>query len=339
VGLSVVALASCGGPSDQGHRSTTTTAAPTTTSRPSATGPTTSSTPSSTAATTTAVPTTTTTAPPASTDFGPYPVVTEEHVWTDTSRPTAPGHGRAATAGRRLPVRIYLPSGGPTPPTDPLPLVVWAHGLDASVDYFDGYLRAWAARGYIVAAPTFPLTHEGAPGGTVFDDVANQPADVRFVIDHLLVELGRPAPGRPRVDPSRIAVGGHSLGGVTALALASGPCCRDPRVRVVFSIDGEAPPFPGGAAPVGLPVLLVHGDADTTFPASASRAVFEAATGHRYLVVLRGAPHTPFRLRRPREVITATVGDFLDLELKGRPGWAAQLERSATVAGFSALER
>ncbi|MBX3313755.1 MAG: hypothetical protein KF906_05480 [Actinobacteria bacterium] len=330
----VVWLAACGGtgsddaaPTDDSGHSTTTDPAPSSTSATVMT---------STTATTAATTSPTTIAAPAA-SYGPYPVLAEDHTWTDWSRQTSPGGGRPAVAGRRLPVRIYFPDGGSA--EGPFPVFVWAHGLDATVDYFDSMLRDWAARGYVVVAPSFPLTHLGAPGGTVYDDVANQPADVSFVLDQVLAPDGPVGSHHPGlVDADLVAVGGHSLGGVTALALTGSPCCADERVRAVVSIDGEAPTFVRGAGPVARPVLLIHGDADTTFSPDRSRAVFETATGPRYLVVLRGAPHTPFRLERPAAVITATVVDFLDLELKRRPGWEERLRSSATVDGLSTIE-
>lgn len=289
----------------------------------------------------TAASTTTTTA--ASTTYdadGPFLVGTEDRAWTDESRPTAPGHDRPATAGRRLQVRLYFPTMGEGPADGPFPLFVWAHGLDATVDYFDPLLRAWAARGYVVAAPTFPLTHRDAAGGTVFGDVVNQPADVSYILDRLTAEDGPSGTLHPAlVDPTRIAVGGHSLGAVTSLALGGSPCCADDRIDAVVSVDGEPPPMPGGSGVVAVPLLLIHGTADDTFPLDRSRTVLSAATGHRYLIVIQGAPHTPFRIEGPNAVIASTVGDFLDVELKGRPDWLEQFLRNAVVPGVSTLEQ
>ena len=48
--------------------------------------------------------------------------------------------------------------------TERYPLFVWAHGFDATVEYFAPLLRAIAARGYVVAAPLFPYTSLHASG-------------------------------------------------------------------------------------------------------------------------------------------------------------------------------
>jgi dipeptidyl aminopeptidase/acylaminoacyl peptidase len=225
-------------------------------------------------------------------------------------------------AGRALPTRVLRPATG-----GPYPLFVWAHGFDATVDYFAPLLRAIAARGYVVAAPTFPHTRLGGPGPVRYGDYVNQPADVSFVIRSLLARH----PGL--IDPRRIAVGGHSLGAVTTMGLVANRCCLDPMVSAAVEVDGSQLRFPEGTpvAPA-VPVLFVHGAADTTFPVAQSQAMYAAAHAPKFLVVIPGAPHTAFRIPADYAVILRSIEDFLDAYVGKVPGAVARVRAEATQA-------
>ena len=58
---------------------------------------------------------------------------------------------------------------------------VWAAHIS-----FRALLTAWAAAGYVVAAPLFPLSSSETPGGPDGGDIGNQPGDMSFVIDQML---------------------------------------------------------------------------------------------------------------------------------------------------------
>jgi predicted dienelactone hydrolase len=151
----------------------------------------------------------------------------------------------AAHPGHILPTLILYPArapGGPgaTPVSaaGPFPLVVFSHGWGMHGLLYGNLLRPWAAAGFVVSAPTFPLTSIGAPGGGVIGEYVNQPADVSFVVTQMLRrDRGDGLGGL--VNRHRIAAVGHSLGAVTTLALASNRCCRDTRIRAAVAIAGE----------------------------------------------------------------------------------------------------
>ncbi len=63
----------------------------------------------------------------------------------------------------------------------PYPLIVFAHGSGGDVEGYTTMLSAWAAAGYVVAAPTFPFPEEASS-----DDYQNQPIDMSFVVDEVL---------------------------------------------------------------------------------------------------------------------------------------------------------
>ncbi|MDP5219896.1 alpha/beta fold hydrolase [Ruegeria sp. 2205SS24-7] len=96
------------------------------------------------------------------------------------------------------------------------PLVVLSHGM-----YGNAYNQAWfanalARRGYVVAAVNHPGTSTWSRDPEVTRQLWERPKDISRVIDHATAtpELAM------MVDPARVFMAGHSLGGFTAIALA-----------------------------------------------------------------------------------------------------------------------
>ena len=123
-------------------------------------------------------------------------------IFVDTRHTTAANGDVPARASRTLPTVIFYPAAGtpsagasPNAPADlddaPYPLIVFAHGLGSSGVEYQGLLERWAAAGFVVAAPKFPLTHRGTPGGVNPSDYQNQPADVSYVITAVLQASAR----------------------------------------------------------------------------------------------------------------------------------------------------
>ena len=180
---------------------------------------------------------------------------------------------------RPLPTTVSVPEAGPD-----APLIVFCHGFWGHPRKFRRLLASWVEAGSVVAAPAFPRTNDESPPPYVVEDVANQPADVSFVLDELLARgLGA---------PDRIGVGGFSLGAETALAAGLHPRHADSRIAAVCAVAGGFfhPDFAGGPFRP-LPLLLVHGTQDESVPYGASPAVADAATGPTELVTLQGAGH------------------------------------------------
>jgi len=182
--------------------------------------------------------------------------------------------------GRPLPTTLYVPESGAT-----APLIVFGHGFWGHPRKFTRLFARWVDAGYLVAAPAFPHTNDENPPPYLIEDVANQPADVSFVLDELLARgLG---------DAERVGVGGFSLGGETALAVGLHPRYADPRVRAVVAVAG-ALFHPDFAADVlrPLPLLLVHGAEDTKKDRlREALKVYEAAQEPKQLVTIEGAGH------------------------------------------------
>jgi fermentation-respiration switch protein FrsA (DUF1100 family) len=280
---------------------------------------------------------------------GPFAVGRRDEVFVDTSRPTEQNRDAPARASRTLPTIVVYPAAGapaeqevpgaaPLVEEGPFPLVVFAHGFTGNAAVYLPSMRHWAAAGYVVAAPTFPLTSAGAAGGPNVTDYVEQPADVGFVLDSVLRLAGDGGPLAGVVDDEHVAAGGHSLGAITTVGLAFNDCCQDPRVDAVFPVSAATWDFDGRPDERrDLPVLLIHGDADDTLAFSGSVDLYRPVTAPRFLVRLEGGPHLLFwRDPWPPLVDEAVIG-FLDRYLKERAGGLADLEHAGTRPGLTTL--
>jgi acetyl esterase/lipase len=220
-------------------------------------------------------------APPAR---PPYAVTETTLHLVDRSRPTV-SHGRTISAFRTLTTLVWLPA---VPATRPL--IVFAHGFDVGPDSYATLLQTWAAHGYVVAAPEFPLTDAAVAGANLDEnDINNQPADLRFVTDALVVP-GSPVAGR--IDPHRVAVTGHSDGAESALAASLlPPPAGEPRYLALIAMSVQ--PLPGSGATTNPPILVTQGDADTINPPAWGAQTWQQAASPKYLLTLREGGHLP----------------------------------------------
>jgi dienelactone hydrolase len=258
----------------------------------------------------------------------PFRVGHRTVTFTDTAR------------GRTLVTRIRWPRNAP----GRRPVVLFAHGHDGLPENYDEVLDAVAAAGYVVVAPTFPLSRKGAPGGASLVDAANQPADESFLLDRVL-----PHPWL-RADATRIAAGGHSLGAITTYGLVYNRCCHDDRVDAAF---GYAPAqFGFGGQPNdagrGVPFLGVQGEGDLRIPIATGRdAVAKLAPPTFFVTLLRADHSSAFQSDKPppsadigeqRLIVARVTIDFLDAELLHTAGAVARLRRDAVVPSLATLD-
>lgn len=270
---------------------------------------------------------------------GGFKVARLDQTFVDTRRPTPANNEAPAQPSRTLQTTVHYPD---TAEGGPFPLVIFAHGFTASPAAYQPLLDAWAAAGYVVAAPAFPLSNGQAPGGPTQNDIVNQPGDVSFLITELTALRDGPLAGR--IDASRVGVAGHSMGGVTTLGVFANTCCRDDRVRAAIVMAGNEVPLPDGKYTVrdSTPSLFIHGDADDLIAVGRGREAFAHAPAPKFFVTLIGAGHSPpfgGRTENPTgEVVVRTTIDFFDHYLKGEAASLGRLKADAVVTGVADLQ-
>lgn len=203
------------------------------------------------------------------------PVVVE---LVDTSRATVRG-GVVLDGVRRLPTTVWHPE---TP--GPHPLIVFAHGYQVGPMTYARFCAALAARGYVVAAPSFPLADASRGNGLDRDDIGNQAVDVDFVISSLRATDAA-------IDDGPVAVIGHSDGATVALLVAERPAVMHPAVGAVVAIAPDAVEGPFTNTPP--PVLIIHGTDDPIAAFADSQGDLARFRGARWLLALEGADHLP----------------------------------------------
>ncbi len=287
-----------------------------------------------------------------------YAVGTSQSTFVDSSRSTSANGDFAGAATRTIPVEFFYPADGqaagsgdgdsvpgaaPDTAHGPYPLILFSHGYAVTPEFYRPLLERWAAAGYVVAAPVYPIL-SGTPGGASHTDYEKTFDDARFVISQV---LATPAsdPLSGMVDPLRIAAAGHSDGEVVAFAQGLLECCRDDRVKAVLAMAGDLSnannPHVRNA---GVPILHIMETEDEYDPYQHSidwdRANLDAP---RWLLSLLGASHVPPYTQPGNaafELVSAATIDFFDGTLKGHP---EQLDAIATAVndsnGTGALER
>jgi dienelactone hydrolase len=282
-----------------------------------------------------------------------FAVGTRFETFVDRSRPTNATADSEAKPDRTFQTLVTYPAAGPpgrppaseAPPATggPFPLVVFSHGSGVSSPArYELLFNAWAAAGYVVAAPKYPLSSTSLPGAN--GDAVNQPADVSFLISEM-VRLGANRASRYAglVDGERVAVAGHSLGAATTLGVAFNGCCVDRRIDAGIVMAGSEAFFPNEQWFNGIrtPILIVHGDDDRIVRLADGQKVFADAPPPKAMLTLFGGDHNrpyggslattdnPERLgatlNGPTTIVNAAAVAFLDHYVKDQRNALARL--------------
>jgi predicted dienelactone hydrolase len=218
----------------------------------------------------------------------------------------------------------------PVGETGALPLVVFAHGWNSNPSVYEVLLDSWAEAGFLVAAPTFPDSTNTLPGSPV-SNYAEQARDMSFVISSFLGGAQGP------VDPSRIAVAGHSDGGTDIALLALNPNYADPRIRAYISMSGEIPAGVSGpwGAPTAGALLVAVGSADQYGLLGRATQIYQTAEMPKALLTLAGGDHltTFIGTSAGEEAMRAETVRFLKAAFSGPSVSSAQLQGALFPTG------
>ena len=190
--------------------------------------------------------------------------------------------------------------------------------------------NAYAQLGYIAVSIDYRLVGDDPPT----EDLARDPTSPQSVaaaaarIDAVrAVEWMRANAATYRIDPNRIAIGGHSAGAITSLGVAYRDAGVDGAdVQVVLSLSGGLYGQESIIDADDPPLIMIHGTADPTVPFSLAEAVEAQALSvgliHEFYP-LAGVGHgTP-------SVLTSTVVDGITLADRIRNFFYAHLELGA----------
>jgi predicted dienelactone hydrolase len=229
-------------------------------------------------------------------------------VWYPTSGPATEYRYTPSFSG------LLAKDGPPTAACgQPAPLVVFSHGdLGCGIQSMT-LTEELARNGYVVAAPdhadatichTAPL-----PPGTklpvqplqpkilapeAWDDTsrADRRRDIEEVIDTLLQD----EEFRLVIDPQKIGLAGHSLGGYTVVGMAGGwQSWLDPRIKAVLALSPYVMPFQvkNTLHQVRVPLMYQGGTLDVGITPflKGPRGAYAAGNPPAYFVELRSAAH------------------------------------------------
>jgi dipeptidyl aminopeptidase/acylaminoacyl peptidase len=209
----------------------------------------------------------------------------------------------------------WIPAAG----NDPRPLVVLVHGWGRNAERMLPYMSALHRLGANLLA--FDARHHGVSDRDGYASMPKFSEDIRASIDF--------ATARRRVDSTRVAVLGLSVGGAAAIHAAA----HDPRIRAVVTAGAFADPrdamvtlgrwswVVGPALPLAFRVgewrigarfaeiapeavivrasarfFIVHGDADAVVPVSHASRLQAAAPNHCELWIMPGRGHSDTHL-------------------------------------------
>jgi len=174
----------------------------------------------------------------------------------------------------------------------PYPLVLFSHGSCGYALQSTFLHSILASYGFIVVSPPHPgntfaeFPTCGTPGAQVAS-AQERPQDMIFVLDQMLAlnaDSGSPFFGA--IDPDKIAMSGHSFGGLTTYLVAA----MEPRIKVAMPFAPAVPGLPM----LTMPSLSILGQIDSVVNNTAIRNAYASALPPKALVEIEHAGHYAF---------------------------------------------
>jgi predicted dienelactone hydrolase len=234
--------------------------------------------------------------------------------------------GRAGTANdpmllkvADLDVAVWPPKVG----AGPYPLALFSHGVGGCKTQSTYLMQALAEHGILVVAPDH--TDKGArcpeempTPEEVMQKLPGLHEDRRDDFQKLRESIPTdPALSGWPIDPDRVVLIGHSLGGYTVLGLAGAwPSWKMARIAAVVALTPYAQPFltNGAVESISVPVLLQSGGKDLPTLEESQERVFAKLTGPACKVVYLEANHFAWTNRETKfhDATAAATIAFLD---------------------------
>lgn len=241
---------------------------------------------------------------------------------------------------RSLPTTVWYPAAGrggsgAAAAAGRFPVVEFSHGLHGLPEYYQSLTSAWAAAGFVVAAPAFPDTNAKA---RTFDpaDMLNQPADAWYVLTQVLAldtRTGDVLAGH--LDTAHLAAAGHSAGGFTTAGMFGSK--HDPRLKAGIVIAGGAMGTFGGPA---ASMLFIHGDKDPVVPIGVGQAAYRSVKWPKAFITMVGQGHVEYLSPRAKgfsQLVKATT-DLLRATLYADPTAKRRISADAAPASTCRID-
>ena len=228
--------------------------------------------------------------------------------------------------GVEVPYALFVPSGYDA--SAEWPLIVALHGLGRPYDWmmgYGGFIDLAEARGFIVVAPLgyhprgwYGSRGAGIPAGAAGSSGESLPENLGELSERDVLNVLGIVREAYNVDPDRIYLWGHSMGGAGTYHLAA----KYPEVWAGIAVAAPAPRrevIDDIEKFSHIPTLVLHGDEDRTVPVQGSRdwTARMGDLGMQYVYIeVPGGDHSRFMREDPK--MMSKVFSFFDIVRKAR---------------------